>query len=515
MVQSRSVSGEFGRIPEAVVGYRSGPQGRPSERALLQAIITRFLDESGLGSLNRNIMNEKTSKRYENFRNIDLNNLWHPFTQQKVWSSFDEPLVIERGEGAYLIDVDGRRFLDGVSSLWCNVHGHSNPRIVDALKAQAENLCHSTLLGLSHVPILEATERLFRFTPGNLKRAFYADSGSTAVEAGLRMAIEWWQKQNTKSARKRKKFASIFGGYHGDTLGAVGVGYLESFHGNLESVVVQAERVPPPHWFRFYKGMREDDALDASIAALRELFDRESDSIAALIMEPIVQGAAGMWIHPIEFLRIAAELCREYGVLLIIDEVATGFGKTGKMFAVEHAGVEPDIMILGKGLSGGYLPISAALASDEIFQGFVGDPEEGKTFYYGQTFAGNPMAACAAKASLDLFLEGDILHKVEERIEHLHKEMDALLTPLRHVDEVRSFGLMVGVELTKEEDKHRSYPANELVGWKIAKRARELGLIIRPLGNIMVLMPALTMEKQDLTNLVGLTAEAIQSVLGE
>jgi len=453
------------------------------------------------------------SAQFARLQQIDFDHVWHPFTQQKVWQSI-EPLIIERGEGVELIDVQGRRYLDGVSSLWCNVHGHSVPELIAPLQQQAAQLCHSTLLGLSHRPILELTERLMPLVPKCLNRAFYADSGSTAVEAALRIALEYWQKQDSPAAKKKTEIISLEGAYHGDTLGAVGVGYQESFHSSLKNLVRPALRVPPPHIYRFYQNLAPELALEKSITELKLLLSKRSAEIAVLIIEPMVQGAAGIWVQPKEYLAAAAELCRNHNVLLIADEVATGFGKTGRMFAVDHAAVQPDILVLGKGLSAGYLPISAAVCSEKIFRGFIGEPAELKTFFYGQTFAGNPLAARVAAANLDLFAANKVMDSLPAKITHLHQELQRLIAPLPHVDEIRSCGLMIGIELCKTPGKRQAYELNEQAGQRIVIEARKRGAIVRPLGNVMVLMPALAMECEQLSTLVEITAEAIQAALG-
>lgn len=452
------------------------------------------------------------SSRYQNLRDIDHRHLWHPFTQAQLWETFD-PLIVERAEGMELIDVDGRRYLDGISSLWCNVHGYGVPEILKSMSAQAARVCHSTLLGLSHEPILNLTKSLLEFLPSELTRVFYSDSGSAAVEAGLRMAVEFWQKQADRSARMRTKLVSFEGSYHGDTLGAVGVGFSESFHGSLARVVVQSLRTPPPHIFRFEKGMSESEAASASLASLRELFKREGQEMAAFVLEPIVQGAAGIWIHSADYLRQVANIVREHGALLIVDEVATGFGKTGRMFAFEWAGIVPDVLIVGKGLSGGYLPISAAISTERIFAAFRGKPEEMRQFFFGQTFAGNPLAAAASIASLDLLRTDKTLSALHGRIEHFGAAIEREITPLPHVDEVRRAGLMTGIELTAKPGARVAYPVSELAGHRVVLEARKRGLVIRPLGNVLVLMPALAMNTSDLSRLVSVTAESISAAL--
>ena len=449
----------------------------------------------------------------KDLKSIDLEHLWHPFTQAKTWFEQSDPLIIERADGMELIDAQGKRYLDGVSSLWCNVHGHNVPELTSALHEQVDTLCHSTLLGLSHRPILELTGRLIEILPPGLNRLFFADSGSTAVEAAIRMCLEWWQKKGTPAAKKKTRMLSLDTGYHGDTLGAVGVGYLKAFHSSLESNVVPALRIQPPHVFRFYENYSEEDAVKRSLESLGELMSERGKEIAGFIIEPLVQGAAGIWTHPEEFLRGAAELCARHDVLLIVDEVATGFGKTGHMFACEAANIAPDLMVIGKGLSGGYLPISAAAATEEIFSGFIGEPEELKTFFYGQTFAGNPLAARVSCASLDLFKSSGLLEQLPARADFFGRELEAKVGTLPFVDEIRRCGMMTGIELTSEPGKRTAFPVQSLAGARIAVEARKRGAIIRPLGNVMVLMPPLAMPENSLSRLVEITAESIRTAL--
>lgn len=450
------------------------------------------------------------SSTYEVLRKIDHAHLWHPFTQHQLWQE-SQPAIIENAQGVELITVEGERLLDGVSSLWCNVHGHGVPEIVGAIQKQAEKLCHSTLLGLSHRPVIELTEQLLRFVPAKLTRAFYCDSGTAATEAALRMSLEWWQ---LRGRPEKRKFCSLIGGYHGDTLGAVAVGYHEDFHRHLAGIAPRAFQVSPPHLFRFEQETSEEESVTQSISELRALFQTHSKTIAALIFEPVVQGAAGMWVQPVPYLRQVAALCQEFEVLLIADEVATGFGKTGKMFAIEHGPISPDLLVLGKGLTGGYLPLSAVFATEEIFSGFLGNPEEQKTFFYGQTFSGNPLAASAAIASLNLIAAPEFFTHLGTRIAHFHRELRSLIEPLAAVSEVRAVGLMTGIEFTKVPGMRTAYPVRERIGQRIALEARKRGAFIRPLGNVMVLMPALAMEEKDLSHLVRITQESIVAVLG-
>ena len=455
------------------------------------------------------------SPQYKKLRDLDFRHLWHPFTQSSVWFESD-PLIVERGEGMELIDCDGNRYLDGISSLWCLVHGHSHPKLVAALTEQVRTLAHSTLLGLSHRPAIELAEKLISIAPPGLSRVFYCDSGASAVEAGLRMALEWWYHQGDPASRKRTRIAALEGAYHGDTLGSVSVGFAERFHRGVGPAVVRAFQVPPPHHFRFDHGMIETEATAAALAGVSRLFREHGEEIAVFAIEPRVQGAAGVWIHPPAFLTGVAELCRSYGILLLCDEIATGFGKTGTMFAVEQSGgIAPDIMTIGKGLTGGYMPMAAVLTTERIFSAFSGPIDRYNTFYFGQTFSGNPLGAALALASLELFEETELLRGMPEKNRRYRESLDRLITPLPHVDEVRCCGLMTGIELTKNPGTRTPFDTNDRAGLRIVAAARSRGLIIRPLGNVVVLMPAVAMPIEMLERLVQLTAESISAALGD
>jgi adenosylmethionine-8-amino-7-oxononanoate aminotransferase len=390
--------------------------------------------------------------------------------------------------------------------------------MVEAIRDQAGKLCHSTLLGLSHVPALEFAEEFLKLVPPHLTRIFFSDSGAAAVEAALRIALEWWKKTPERRgdfSSRRSKLASLVDAYHGDTLGAVGVGYSPGFHLAVASNVIPSFRVPPPLYFQFSKLRSEEAALEGALQALEHLFEEEGKNLAAFIVEPLCQGAAGVWTHPVEYLRAIADLCRQYEVLLICDEVATGFGKSGRMFAFEQAGIKPDLLVLGKGLTGGMLPMSAVLATEQLFEGFLGDPEESCALYYGQTFAGNPLACAAALASLRLFHTHQLLEHLPERIAFYEAELAAHLLPLEHVEQVRTLGLMTGIELTQKKGGFNPYSPASRASWKVVLEARKRGVVIRPLGNVIILMPAVSLPKAELARLVTVTGEAIRAALGE
>jgi adenosylmethionine-8-amino-7-oxononanoate aminotransferase len=411
----------------------------------------------------------------------DRAHLWHPFTQQRGWMD-EEPVIVERAEGTDLIDVEGRRYIDGVSSLWCNVHGHAHPRIDAAVRVQLDRVAHSTMLGLTHRPAIELAQRLVEIAPPGLTRVFYSDSGSTATEIALKMAFQYWRQRG----EQRPRFVSLRMAYHGDTIGSVSVGGIDLFHSMYRPLLFDTLKAEP-----------------GDLADMERLLSGHGGEVAAVIMEPLVQGAAGMLVHPEGYLRGVRELCDRHGVLLILDEVATGFGRTGRMFACEHEGVAPDLLCLAKGLTGGYLPLAATLASERIYNGFLGEFEEFRTFFHGHTYTGNPLACAAALATLDVFREERTLEVLEGKIELLAE----LLEPLAAhpaVSEVRRVGFMVGIELA-------DHPLPLRMGHRVTLEARARGAIIRPLGDVVVLMPPLAISPADLRRLVSITAEAIDA----
>ena len=413
---------------------------------------------------------------------LDRRVLWHPFTQMAEWS----PLVIARGEGNYLFDTDGRRYLDGVSSLWCNVHGHHHPRLDLAVRAQLDKVAHSTFLGLSHEPGIRLAAALLEIAPRSLTRVFYSDSGSAAVEVALKQSFQYWQLRGRPS---KQKFLRLGEAYHGDTLGAVGVGGIDLFHRIFGPLLTSSIALPSP------------SGTDGSYALqrLEEELERRSYEIAAFIFEPLIQGAAGMLVHPPGFLRRAAELCRRHQVHVILDEVATGFGRTGTMFACEQEGVDPDLMCLAKGISGGYLPLSATLASEEIYSAFLGAHGEMKHFFHGHTYTANPLACAVGIESLALLREST-LGNAKARIPDVQA---ALARIAKHplVKQTRQVGLMVGIELHETPGR--------FLGREVCERARAHGVIVRNLGDVVVWMPPLTLQADDLALLETATHQSL------
>ena len=395
--------------------------------------------------------------------------------------------MIERGEGTDLIGTDGRRYIDGVSSLWCNVHGHRHPGIDKAVREQLDRIAHSTMLGLTHPLAAELAERLVRIAPPGLERVFYSDSGSTATEIALKMAFQYFQQQGEP---ERRSYVCLHDAYHGDTIGAVSVGGIDLFHECYGPLLFDAHHVKP-----------------GDAAELECVLDFHAGEIAAVIVEPLVQGAAGIRVQPPGYLRRVRELCDRHDVLLICDEVATGFGRTGTMFACEQERVAPDLLCVAKGLTGGYMPLAATLATERIYEGFLGNHEEFRTFFHGHTYTGNPLACAAALASLDLFERNDLVRQVEMK-SHALAEMLEALRPLPHVGDIRQKGFMVGIELVADKATKKPFDPSRRLGHEICHRLRKHGVLLRPLADTIVLMPPLAMEPEDLRTIT--TALAVE-----
>ena len=417
----------------------------------------------------------------------DRRHLWHPFTQQLGWCEDETPLIVDRAQGTNLYDREGRVYIDGVSSLWCNVHGHRHPAIDAAITEQLGRVAHSTMLGLSHEPAIELAERLLAIVPDGLTRVFYSDSGSTAVEIALKMAYQWWVQRGEP---QRTGFVCLENAYHGDTLGAVSVGGIDTFHSLYRPLLFDT--------WRTRAGV--PDHLEGLLAA-------HGEQVAAVVIEPLVQGAAGMLMQPDGYVRAVRELCDRFGVLLICDEVATGFGRTGAMFACELEGITPDLLCLGKGLTGGYLPLAATVATEAIYEGFLGPADSGRTFFHGHTFTGNPLACAAAIATLETFERERTMEAVGSKVELLRRLLADRVAALPAVAEIRQRGLMVGIEL-------KARAAEDRLGHQVTLAARRRGAVIRPLGDVIVLMPALAIADTDLSRLVEITAASIAEATG-
>lgn len=429
------------------------------------------------------------------FASRDRRVLWHPFTQHQEWAR-ERIVTIESGHGVTLTDTDGNRYLDGVSSLWCNVHGHRVPEIDRAIRLQLRRLAHSTFLGLTHRPGIELAERLVAIAPRGLRRVFFSDSGSEAMEIALKIAFQYWV---LKGKPKKKKFITFSGAYHGDTVGAVSLGGIDLFHRTYGPLLFKTIRVPSTYAYRWPGRPSLEECGRRVLERVREILRKRSSEIAAVVTEPRIQGAAGMITQPPGFVRALRTLTRRYGVLLIADEVATGFGRTGTMFAVESEGVAPDIMALAKGLTGGYLPLAATLTTERIFRAFSGSFE--RTFFHGHTYTANPLACAAALASLRLFDRRRTLQTLPPKIDAFQAALKELGAS-RWVGEIRQVGLMAGAELVSDRESRKPFPPHWRVGRAVCLRARRYGVLLRPLGDVLVFMPPPAMTVQQIRQVV-------------
>ncbi|HSI35190.1 MAG: adenosylmethionine--8-amino-7-oxononanoate transaminase [Phycisphaerae bacterium] len=434
-------------------------------------------------------------------RALDKAHVWHPFAPMSLWLESD-PLVITAVDGFHLIDSDGNRYLDGVSSLWCNVHGHRVPEIDAAIADQLAKVAHTTLLGLANEPSILLAEQLVKIAPAGLTKVFYSDAGATATEIAFKLAVQY--SYNTGHPEKRE-FIAFREAYHGDTFGAISVGRMEAFHRPYLPMLFPVHYAPTPFAYRWRspsdRPLSPEEVGRQALVALRDLLEKHATRTAAICIEPVVQGAGGMIVQPPAFLAGVRALATEYDTLLICDEVATGFARTGKMFAVEHEGVSPDLMTIAKGLTGGYLPLAATLATQRIFDAFLGHPSEGRTFFHGHTYTGNPLACAAALANLRLIHDRDTVGHVA-RTAPLLAEMLAPLKALPHVGDIRQKGFMVGVELVQDKSTRQPFDPALRIGHAVCNRLRSRGVILRPLGDVIVLMPPPAMGVEDLRTIV-------------
>jgi adenosylmethionine---8-amino-7-oxononanoate aminotransferase len=425
----------------------------------------------------------------------------------------EEPLIIDRGRGPYVIDTEGRRYLDAVSSIWVNLHGHRHPKLDAALRRQLNKIAHSTMLGLSNPPAIELARELVRLAPQGLSRVFYSDDGSTAVEVALKMAVQYW-RQRQPPAGPKQTFLHLEFSYHGDTLGAMSVGGVELFTAPFRPLLHRTLAAEAPYCYRCPLALTYPSCALRCTESVEALLKRRHSEIAALIIEPVVQAAGGMIVAPPGYLGRIRELCTQYHVLLIADEVATGFGRTGRMFACEHDRITPDLMAISKGLTGGYLPLAATLTTEEIYQAFLGDYHEWKHFFHGHSYTGNPLACAVALANLAIFRAERTLSRMQRGIKLLGDEL-TLLADLKHVGDVRQCGYMIGLELVEDKSTRFPYPLERRIGHLVALEARRLGLILRPLGSVVVLMPPLSMPLRELRRMVRLVGKAIRRVTEE
>jgi adenosylmethionine-8-amino-7-oxononanoate aminotransferase len=442
-------------------------------------------------------------------RKWDRDHVWHPFTPLADWAE-SEPAVIDRAEGCYLYDTEGNRYLDGVSSLWCNVHGHRHPALDAAIRDQLDRVAHSTLLGLTHAPAAELARRLVELAPEGLTRVFFSDDGATAVEVALKMAFQYWRQKPDPEPR-RTRFLALGDAYHGDTLGDVSVGGVARFHAMFGPLLFPSLRAPVPHCYRCPLGTTRDKCRMDCLAEVERILREHEGEVAAVVVEPLVQGAAGMIVHPEGYLKGLRDLTRKYGTLLIADEVAVGFGRTGTLFACEQEGVSPDFLCLAKGITGGYLPLAATLTTEEIHSAFYGRSADGKTFYHGHTYGGNPLGAAVALATLKVFDDEDTLAAMRPKVARLAAWLAEMADhPL--VGDVRQRGLIAGVELVADKASKQSFPWERQLGAEVCRRARKHGLFVRPLGDVQVVMPPLSITMDQLDEMLAILRRSLDEV---
>ncbi len=466
---------------------------------------------------------------------LDKKHVWHPFTQQADWNA-QEPTIIRSAKGSYLTDAKGRRYLDGVSSLWVTVHGHNHPALNRALVQQMKRMAHTTFLGLTHEPAILLAKELVDIAPKGLSRVFYSDNGSTSVEVALKMAYQYWVQKNGKTSRT--EFLALENSYHGDTLGSVSVGGIRLFHSKFRPLLFKARFAMSPYCYRCpfrkkdasYAGRCRTNAGDAPAAAPKPGDRREGtgckweclgsvetklregkNRLAAMVVEPLVQGASGMIVTPPGYLKGVERLCRKYGVLLIADEVATGFGRTGTMFAADREKVAPDFLCVAKSVTGGYLPLAATLTTEKIYGAFLGKFEEFKTFFHGHTYTANPLACAVALENLNVYRKERLLASLPRKVNSI---AETLLRLRSHpmVGDVRQIGMMAGIELVGDRRTQKPFPPARKIGQKVCAAARRRGLWIRPLGDVIVLMPPLAVSEADLSKMLRAVEESIAEV---
>lgn len=440
----------------------------------------------------------------------DKQYVWHPFTPMQDWVEHPQ-LVITAGRGVKLIDSAGREYYDGVSSLWVNMHGHRKAAIDQAIIDQLGRVAHTTMLGLINVPATLLAERLVHIAPPGLDKVFYSDDGSTAVEVGIKMAFQYWQ---LKGRTDKKKFITLASAYHGDTLGTVSVGGIDLFHRIFHPLLFETMHAPSPCCY--YCQLASDPATCglACLAAMERMLAEHHDEVAAVVLEPLIQAAAGMLTQPAGYLRRVRELTRQFDVLLLVDEVATGFGRTGRMFACEHEGVSPDLMTISKGITAGYLPLAATLTTEEIYQAFCGPVTEHRTFFHGHSYTGNPLACAAALANLDVFEREQVIPGLQGKIVAVRQKL-ATFKELAHVGDVRQCGLMVGIDLVRQKEPRQYYDPVARLGHQVCMRARQYGLLIRPLGDVIVFMPPLASTVEDIATMLDIIYRCVTEVTEE
>ncbi len=437
----------------------------------------------------------------------DLKYIWHPYTQMKDCRK-SPPILIKKARGLKLYDQKGRFYYDTISSWWCNVHGHNHPRIKRAINKQLNSLDHVLFAGFTHKPAIRLAQELVSITPKNLSRVFFCDNGSTAVEIALKMSFQYWRNIGKK---KKGKFIALDRGYHGDTIGAMSVSGVDLFNKLFSPLFFSSLKLPSPYCYRCPMGKDRPSCNIECLKPLEKILKHKNNQIAALIVEPLVMAAGGMIIYPVEYLKRAARLCKEYNVHLIVDEVAVGFGRTGKMFASEYANIQPDFICLSKGITSGTLPLGATLTTDKVYRAFYADYDKQKTFYHGHTYTANPISCSAALASLELFKAEKTLNRIGKLIPLFAKGMERFRA-LPLVGDVRYLGMIGAIELVRDKKTKQPFSFRQRIGLKIYQKGLQENLLLRPLGNIIYLYLPLCIKKVELNTVLEKTFRIIRTI---
>lgn len=439
------------------------------------------------------------------YQKKDLKYIWHPCSQMKDYEKFP-PIVIEKGKGVYLTDVEGNKYLDAVSSWWVNLFGHSNDRINEALYKQAKTLEHAIFCNFSHKSGIELCERIVKLTPDRLQKVFFGDNGSSAIEIALKMSFQYHQQIGKT---KKVKFVSIQDSYHGETIGALSVGNVDLYNKIYEPILLDTVTVEGPDCFRCKYNKHRETCNAECFECMENKIKEIHEEVTAIIVEPLVQCAAGMKIYSPKYLVKLRELCDKYDINLIADEIAVGFGRTGKMFACEYAGISPDLMCLSKGLTAGYMPLSLVLTSNKIYDAFYDDYNTMKAFLHSHSYSGNPLGCGVAVETLNIFRDEDIINKNREKSEYLRKKVESVLKDIPYVGEYRQLGMIGAIELVKDKDTKEPFEGEKRVGYNIYKRALKKGVLLRCLGNIVYFMPPYVITEEQIDFMVNVAKESI------
>ncbi|KAA0543372.1 adenosylmethionine--8-amino-7-oxononanoate transaminase [Bacillus sp. BGMRC 2118] len=441
-----------------------------------------------------------------NLQKRDLNHVWHPCSQMKDYEEFP-PIVIKSGKGIYLYDENGKQYIDAVSSWWVNLFGHANEKISSALAKQAFQLEHVIFANFTHEPAIYLAEKLVKVTPEGLTKVFFADNGSSAVEVALKMSFQYHMQRNKPN---KKRFMALTDAYHGETLGALSVGGVGLYNEVFQPLLLNTVRAQGPDCFRCPFNEKPDNCHTPCMSFVEEQLKKHHEELTAIIIEPLIQAAAGMKMYPPAYLKKLKQLCVKYDVHLIADEVAVGFGRTGTMFACEQAEITPDFMCLSKGLTGGYLPLSVVLTTDEIYDAFYDDYQSMKAFLHSHSYSGNPLACRVALEVLKIFEEEQYINEIQIKSNYMRELASSTFEHLPYVGEYRQIGMVGAIELVRNKHTKEPFPSQDRIGYQIYRIALENGLLLRPLGNVLYFMPPYVITKEEIKTMITLTYEAVQ-----